>query len=368
MSIQSFHSSKPDLQQAVNEIVSGIKLNKPRFVLYFCSSVYNSKEAAGAVKKAFPSADVIGCTTAGEITSGKMLNNSIALMAFDNKSIEDVKIEIIENLTSNPEPQKAFESFEKYYGIKSSDMDFQKYLGLILVDGLSGAEENLMDIIGAKTNVFFVGGSAGDDVKFKITYVFANGKEYTDAAVLALLKPKAGFDIIKTQSFKALDKKFIATKVNEAAREIVELDGKPAAEVYAAAVGKPVAEAANEFMSHPLGVMIGEEPFVRSPQQLIGTAIKFYCNVAEGTELTLLESQNIIADTKLALEKKEKEFGKFGGLINFNCILRKLELENKNITAEYGKLFSDFPTVGFSTYGEEYIGHINQTSVIAVFK
>jgi len=50
------------------------------------------------------------------------------------------------------------------------------------------------------------------------------------------------------------------------------------------------------------------------------------------------------------------------------CILRTLELESKGITEAYGKLFTDIPTIGFSTYGEEYIGHINQTSTMLVFK
>ena len=48
--------------------------------------------------------------------------------------------------------------------------------------------------------------------------------------------------------------------------------------------------------------------------------------------------------------------------------MRKLELENKNLTDEYGALFSSVPTVGFSTYGEQYIGHINQTATMLVFK
>ena len=57
-----------------------------------------------------------------------------------------------------------------------------------------------MDKIGNLTNILFVGGSAGDDLKFEATYVFANGTVYTDAAVLALLKPRVGFEVIKTQS------------------------------------------------------------------------------------------------------------------------------------------------------------------------
>ena len=81
-------------------------------------------------------------------------------------------------------------------------MDHKKYLGFVLVDGLTCAEENLMDDIGNKTNVFFVGGSAGDDLKFTATHVYANGKTYNDAAVLALIKVRNGFDIIKTQSFR----------------------------------------------------------------------------------------------------------------------------------------------------------------------
>jgi hypothetical protein len=55
-------------------------------------------------------------------------------------------------------------------------------------------------------------------------------------------------------------------------------------------------------------------------------------------------------------------------LINFNCILRTLELKAKNEEDSYGKIFSDIPTIGFRTYGEEYIGHINQTSVMLVLK
>lgn len=121
-------------------------------------------------------------------------------------------------------------------------------------------------------------------------------------------------------------------------------------------------------MTHPVGLMFEDEPYVRSPQQVQDKSMVFYCNIKEGMELEILESTNIVEDTKKAVEDKKKELGNISGIINFHCILRTLELEQKNMTELYGKIFTDIPTIGFSTYGEEYIGHINQASTMLVFK
>ena len=63
-------------------------------------------------------------------------------------------------------------------------LDILKYVGIVLTDGLSGAEEALMEKIGDRSDLFFVGGSAGDDLKFQKTQVMLEGKAYTNAAVL----------------------------------------------------------------------------------------------------------------------------------------------------------------------------------------
>ena len=148
----------------------------------------------------------------------------------------------------------------------------------------------------------------------------------------------------------------------------MEFNNKSAVIAYAETVGASIEEAANYFMKHPVGLMINNEPYVRSPQQIKEDSIIFYCNVLEGMELSLLESKDIVEDTKDALEKKKNELKNVSGIINFHCILRTLELENKGQTEAYGKLFSDMPTIGFSTYGEEYMGHINQTSTMLLFR
>jgi hypothetical protein len=150
---------------------------------------------------------------------------------------------------------------------------------------------------------------------------------------------------------------------------VLEFNGKPAAAAYAEAVNSTVEDASKHFMHNPVGLLVDGEPYVRSPQQIKDNgAMAFYCGVREGMELSLLESTDIIEDTRNAISQAKAESGRIIGILNFNCILRKLELKEKNLTKEYGDLFSTDSTAGFSTYGEQYIGHINQTATMLVFK
>lgn len=366
MNIKTAFSVKTDIQDAVQDIQTQLGDFKTKLLIFFASSTIDPSDLAERIEAAFPSAETFGCSTAGEIVTGKMLTNSVVVMAFNRQAIKNSKVEVLDDL--NKESHRAFNAFERHFDKPMSKMDPKQYVGIILIDGLSGKEELIMDRIGDFTNVNFIGGSAGDDLKFNETYVYANGKSYTNAAVLAILEPSTEFSFVKTQSFRPLQKKLLVTKANESNREILEFNHKPAATAYAEALGTTVADAPNHFKHNPVGILFEGDPFVRSPQQIKGDSMLFYCGVKEGIELTLLESTDIISDTKNALEKTRSELGSISGIINFNCILRTLELREKGITAAYGELFTDYPTIGFSTYGEQFIGHMNQTATMLVFR
>ncbi len=368
MTIKAVYSTEITPEESAADLSSKLSDITAKFIIFFASSKFDSGALASAMQKQFDSASVVGCTTAGEIVSGKMLKDSVVAMAFDSQALEEVNIGVVENVKTENRVPEVFADFERKTGQKMIDLNIKKYVGIILVDGLSLAEEKLMDKIGALTDITFIGGSAGDDLKYKTTYVFAGGRAYTNAAVLVLLKPRVEFDVVKTQSFCDKNKVLEATRVNEAERIVYEFDGLPASEAYANALEVPVEEADSKFMSHPLGLMVGEEPYVRSPQQFQGSDMLFYCNIKEGMELNLLESMDIVQDMREVMKAKKIEHGKISGLINFHCILRTLELEQRSQTEDYGKVFEDVPTIGFSTYGEEYLGHINQTSTMLLFK
>ena len=369
MDIVTAYSTKSNIDDAAKDISEQLGFFDTELLLFFASSKFNHDDISKKMQETFPVSSVFGCSTSGEIISGQMLDNSIVAMAFNSQAVKDTKIEVIEDIKNENDIKKAFDSFENYYKVPVAQMDPQYYVGIILVDGLSVAEESLIEKIGDLTNVIFIGGSAGDDLKFESTYVYANGKSYTNSAVLALLKPGSEFTFIKTQSFNDLGKSLEVTEADEEKREVISFNGKPAAIAYAEAVGTSVEEASNHFMHNPIGLIVEDEPYVRSPQQILSNGtMKFYCSVSEGMELSLLESTNIIEDTRTAIKAAKDELGNISGIINFNCILRTLELKQKNLTDEYGKLFADVPTIGFSTYGEQYIGHINQTATMLVFK
>ncbi|MBN1980442.1 MAG: FIST C-terminal domain-containing protein [Chitinivibrionales bacterium] len=368
MAIKTVYSTK-DGVSAVQEIKQKIGNHATTTLLYFASSKYDPQLLSSAMKESFSGSTVIGCTTAGELVSGAMLKQSVVAMALDKNEIADVCVAVVENIANPETVSKAFSQFEHHFGVSMRSMDITNHVGCILVDGLSCAEEKVMEKIGDLTDVIFIGGSAGDDLQFKKTYLSANGKTYTNAAVLILFKVVKGYDIIKTQSFKILPMTLEATAVNESTRTVASFNHKPAAQAYMEALGAQSIESLpNYFMNHPLGLMVGKEPYVRSPQRLSDLSMIFYCNVKEGMRLSLLESTDIVADTKKALAQKLSELGTISGIINFHCILRTLELEQKKQTKAYGELFSPIPTIGFSTYGEEYMGHINQTSTMLIFK
>ena len=369
MAFLTVHSNRNDPAGAVRELRDGLGAFVPKFLLFFASSAFPTAALGAAFREMFGSVPSIGCTTAGEIISGRMLKGSIVLFAMDANELDEVAIAAIDDVHDRASTMAAMGRLASTLGRQLSDFDPSAHLGLILQDGLNLAEEQVMEALSTTTNVPFIGGSAGDDGKFKTTYVFVNSEPKTGAAVLALLKPKKRFHLLKTQSFDVLPDQLVVTDVDEATRTVRAFNGKPAAEEYARAIGTSVERLPGRFQSNPVGLVLPSgDPFVRSPMQLKGTDVVFYCQVKKGMALQLLLARDIVKDTERDFSAKCDEMGGCRAAINFHCILRTLELEQRNQCDAYAKIFADVPTVGFSTYGEAYIGHMNQTSTIVLFE
>lgn len=362
-------SAAPTVAAAVEEIAAQLAGVAPALVCAFASRAYPPHELAPALAAAFPGARTAGCTTAGELVTGRMLERSVVVMALGAELIGAAPaVAVVERVSSEARVPQAMASLASQLGHASPrEIPPARTLGLVFVDGMSGAEERLMAAISRETSVFFAGGSAGDDFGFRSTVVFADGRAHEDAAVLLLCTPPRGFEIVRTQSFDPLPTRLVATKVDREHRVVEQFDGKPAAEAYAAAIGVPVEAAARRFGDYPLALIVDEQLFVRSPRQVQGTAMAFHGEIHQGMELAVLVSRDIVEDMA-ALLKAARARGPVAALLDFDCILRKVELRRREQTQAYAELFQGIPMVGFNSYGEQFLGHVNQTAVMVILR
>lgn len=349
----------------LREIVHG---GSGGLLIYFASSSYQAEALAWAIKKEFWQSKVIGCTTAGELSPAGLTKNSLVGLYLPPSYLHGVEVAVVTELSKGAAGAgKAVNYLADRFGKKPLELDPKEFVGIVLPDGLSGGEEELMVALGGVTDAPFIGGSAGDDLKFKKTSVFCEDKAYSNAAVLALIHLKVPYKITKTQSFSMRDETLTATEVNLKNRSVLSFNNKPAATAYADALNVGENELDNSLLtSHPLGLSVGKSPYVRSPQQVLDNQeIKFYCRVEQGSELRVLNNTDIVGDTKKAIDETEFNLGRpVGAMVVFNCILRHLELESRGLTRDFVASFGARHFIGFSTYGEQYIGHINQTATV----
>lgn len=369
MKIFTAQSLKTNPKEAVLELKEKLNYSNIKAITFFASSIYDPENLITAMNENFPNIYVWGCTTMGEMITGSIISNSIVAMAFTDEIIEDIKIEVLENTKQNIDIKTTIRSFEDYYSTKLSKLDKTKYFGLTYFDGISKKEEIIISELGEYTNMFFVGGSAGDDLKFDKTYTFANGRCYLDAAIIVLIKSKVKFGFEKTQSVSYTGHTVVATKVDEENRLIYELDGRPTGEVYSELLNVPIEEIPSTFTDVSFALMIDGQPYLRALQHM-GDKLEFRlaCAVKERQELAIVKTGDIIKETQKTINEMKKKHNSISGILLFDCGYRYFELVKKEILQEYINLFSDFPTVGFCTYGETYFGHLNQTLIMLVLE
>lgn len=368
MSVKTAISTQRDPKACAHELKQALGDLDPRFVAFFASSKYDAEALGLALLREFGSVPSIGCTTAGELGTRHKGDASVTLLAMDGDSIRSAAVELIGDLNKEEATRLSLEALASSRGTSAAQLSPSKYLGMVIHDGLAHAEEAIMERIAGLTNVPFVGGSAGDDLVFRRTFVFVNFRPHTAASAVALLEPTRQYGILKTQSFEVLEDVLEVTEVDEATRTVRSFNGRPAAQELAERIGLPVDKLEENFRKYAVGLVTSEgEPYVRSAQRVLDGGLAFYCRLRLGMRLNLLRAEDIVAQTRRDLAAKVEAMGGCQAIIEFQCVNRAQELESQKQSQAYAELFASIPTAAFTTYGESYIGHLNQTSTLLLF-
>lgn len=366
--IRSIATNAADTSGALTDLLSQLEGFDAGAIVFFSAATHDGALISRTLKQKFPAAAVIGCSTAGEFSQDVTSSGGVTALALAPSKIKRATTRLVRFSNGDIDFSLRKAASQLATDIGASDLrslDPQRFVGIVLFDGLHGHEERANEILGnIAPTLSFVGGSAGDDLTFTVTKVFCGNEETENGAALLLFESAVPFAISKTCSFVPTEKSFVVTRADVKNRVVYELDGEPIIEAYAKALGTtPDHVDAQAFMSHPLGLMIDGEAWIRSPARVVPDGgVKFFCNIAEGMRISLMNSTDLVTDTRQAMQDAQRRLGSpISGGLAFNCVLRRLEMDAKNLHPGFLDTFKGMQVSGFHTYGETWLGHINQT-------
>jgi hypothetical protein len=328
-------------------------------VLFFCSPLYDLPALGAALAAAFGDTPLVGCTSSGQL--GPLGIQSTGLVAVGLHS-KDLKVSrYLMSPLSECAAQATRIGDDVQRKLATSE---HAAFGLILVDGLSLAEEKLTAALyQSMGRVPLVGGSAGDDLRFERTFVYDDGRFIQDAATFALFQTSVPFQVFKFQHFVPSDQLLVITKADPDRRVVSEINGKPAAEVYADLVGVRVDQLdSTVFSNNPVIMELAGEHYVRSIYRVTDDGcLSFFCAIEEGLVLSLARATDAIETARTAFNNVSEHVSP-QVVIGCDCVLRRLEYTQTGTEGVIGDLMSRHRVIGFSTYGEQYNSvHVNQT-------
>ena len=99
-----------------------------------------------------------------------------------------------------------------------------------------------------------------------------------------------------------------------------------------------------------------------------GNALSFLSAIDEGLLLRLGHEQEILRTLEHELNVRDTRGASPDFILGFDCFLRKLEIEQKQLVREASDILRSRRVLGFNTYGEQHCGvHVNQTFVGVAF-
>ncbi|MBP1180363.1 FIST signal transduction protein [Methylobacterium sp. PvR107] len=356
---------------AVGDVARAVGDSALSQIVVFFSADYDAEILARELETRFPGIPVAGCSMSGGIAPAGGLDRGLVAIAFPAERFRIVStvLDAIDHLDVERTAsavralRRTLDPSERCR--EADPAAAGRRFALSLIDGLANAEETVVSAIAwALDGIPIVGGSAGDDLRFRDAVLLHGGRIHRKAAVLVLVETEFAVEIFKSDNFEPTATKFVVTASDGERRTVHELNAEPAAREYAMAIGlDPEGLSPMSFAAYPLAVKVGGEYFCRSIRRMNEDgSLSFFCAVDEGVVLTLAEPRDIVASTRTELSRLDAALGGVDLIIGFECVLRRLDAESRQVRQGVIDLYRRYNVVGFETFGEQYRAmHLNQT-------
>ncbi len=348
---------------AVETLARGLGDGPFAIVILFACPRTDVTALIAAARDRFAPTPVIGCTTAGEISQNGYAEGEIVALGLPRSHFLARTI-LVEDLDHFDATDIIHRMIRARRALAAAEPDWDSEFIFLMIDGLSTREDALVSEIALGLGpVPLFGGSAGDGTRFERTFVLHDGRAMQNAAVLVQVRSRCPIRVFKTDHLIPTETRMVVTGADPARRVVHEINAEPAAREYARILGKdPEQLTTFTFASHPVVVRIGDQHHVRSIQRVADNGdLVFFSAIDEGVVLTLSEPEDMAAHLERELGRLS-EAGTPDTILGCDCLLRRVEAEQKQMAGALSRILSRHRVVGFCTYGEQVNSmHVNQT-------
>lgn len=308
------------------------------------------------LKKAFPKADIVGCSTSGEIQGSELHDDSIALTAisFDSSKVNVASDNIKEHHDSHALGKKLASDLAhdglRYVFVIS---DGQLINGSELIDGINAA---------LPPDVLATGGLAGDQDRFTETVAWHNDEIASGLVVLVgFYGDKLNLGHGHMGGWKPFGP---IREITQSTNNILhEIDNKPALDLYKMMLGDYAADLPSSALLFPLSMQeLGQEQAVVRTILNINESDKsmvFAGNVPVGAKCQLMRAnyENLVDGAQDAGEDAVALLGNHQPALALliSCVGRRVVLDQRveeELEMVADLLPEDCARTGFYSYGE----------------
>lgn len=365
VAVQAAVSHRADSADAIAELRERLGDTADLYAI-FVSTGYNLDRVATAIST-WCEGRVIACTSSGNIGPEGYDAAGITAIALSGGGLRARTI----SLSPLTDVTSAVEHAAPRLAELRAAWEGAEGFAILLVDGLSMREDRLVaELMAALGDVPIIGGSAGDALTFTYTAVYSQGRFESGIATLTMVTLDAPFELFRLQHHEPTDHVLVVTAASADRRIVEAFNGRRAAEVYAEAVGMGIEQLSPAvFSAHPLVLQAAGGSWIRSIAAVNDDgSFSLLAAVDVGEVLRLGRSAGIVEKIEDRFTALADSLGGIAGVLTFDCVLRRLELEEHSLSAEVGEVLARNRAFGFSTFGEQFNGmHMNQTLVAVAF-
>jgi hypothetical protein len=370
-------SDEPDGRSAGRQAArAALVATDPKLVIVFCSDAYELRELLAGIREQTGGVPLIGCSTAGEISSAGCADRSVVVTVLGGPGFKATTRAAIAGT------ERMREAGASVARAASGVADCEHRVLMLLSDGLGGDQQEVVrgayGVVGAE--VPLVGGCSGDGLKMVRTFQLHNDRVLSGAVVGAAIGSDAPLGIGVRHGWRRVGAPVVVTRSID--NRVYTLDDRPALDVYLDRLDAPAdvrvdgAAFMRFALTHPLGLAgrrgddharyVGEADFA---DRSLGA------NIPQGGVAWFMQggAASVLAATNGACADALEPLGDrpLLGMIAFDCIARRGIL-GPEICGELNRVAANAagaPVAGFFTYGEiartrGLAGYHNQTLVV----